>query len=131
MGKYDSEFFTSVNDDGKLYRRWTNKRVNAKKENIKCLLFYEDYCKLVHEAGLVSSQLGFNGEGYVLARYNDTGCYEYGNCRFIKQKENSDEKMQHQPHRVYVVEDDKLFISTVEAANAYGILLETLQEALM
>ena len=47
---------------------------------------------LVNEAGLKSSQLGFTGEGYVLGRCNDSGGYEPGNCRFITQKENSDEK---------------------------------------
>jgi hypothetical protein len=47
---------------------------------------------LVADAGLKSSQLGYTGEGYVLGRYNDSGNYEIGNCRFITQKENSDEK---------------------------------------
>lgn len=81
-----------LDDDGKLMRKWYNKRVNAKAEGLECKLTFDEYCQLVDEAGLVSSQLGFTGEGYVLARYNDTGNYEIGNCRFITQKENSDEK---------------------------------------
>ena len=81
-----------LDDDGKLNRRWINKRVNARKEGVECKLTFDEYCTLVKEAGLVSSQLGFTGENYVLARYNDSGDYEVGNCRFITQKENSDEK---------------------------------------
>ena len=87
-----SELEQSLNDDGKLKRRFINKRVNAKNENIPFNLTYEQYMELVHEAGLKSSQLGFTGEGYVLGRNNDSGGYELGNCRFITQKENSDEK---------------------------------------
>lgn len=83
----------AVNDDGKLKQRYINKRVNAKKENIEFHLSYEQYIQLVIDAGLKSSQLGFTGEGYVLGRYNDAGAYEYGNCRFITQKENSHEKL--------------------------------------
>ena len=79
-----------INDDGKLRQRFCNKRVNAAKENIEFNLTFEEYCDLVQEAGLVSSQLGFAGTGknYVLARYNDEGPYEIGNCRFITQHEN-------------------------------------------
>lgn len=48
---------------------------------------------LVREANLKSSDLGFSGNGYVLARFNDEGDYVYGNCRFITQKENSEERL--------------------------------------
>lgn len=88
-----SELEQSLNDDGKLKRRYINKRVNAKKENIPFNLTYEQYMDLVNEAGLKSSQLGFTGEGYVLGRNNDSGGYAPGNYRFITQKENSDEKI--------------------------------------
>ena len=66
--------------------------MNAKKEGLRCDLSYEDFCELVSQGGLVSSQLGFTGEGYVLARYNDKGDYTIGNCRFITHKENVAEK---------------------------------------
>lgn len=83
----------AVDDDGKIQQRYCNKRVNAAKEGIDFELSFEEYCTLVKEAGLKSSQLGFTGDNYVLARYNDTGPYKYGNCRFITQKENYDEKV--------------------------------------
>ena len=47
---------------------------------------------LVDAAGLRSSQLGFSGQGYVLARINDIGPYSINNCRFLTQKENAAEK---------------------------------------
>lgn len=82
-----------VDDDGKLRQRYKNKCTNAAKEGITCKITFEEYCKLVAEAGLVSSDLGFSsGKKYVLARYNDSGDYEYGNCRFITQKENAQER---------------------------------------
>lgn len=81
-----------VDDDGKLYHKYLNKCNNAKKEGIKCSLSFEQYCNLLKEAGIVSSQLGFSGEGYVLARLNDSGDYTLGNCRFITQLENAKER---------------------------------------
>lgn len=89
-----SDLELELDDDGKLMQRWRNKRVNAKKEGIECKLSFDEYCTLVKEAGLVSSQLGFTGEKYVLGRYNDEGDYTLENCRFITQKENNDEKQE-------------------------------------
>ena len=89
-----SDLELELDDDGKLIQRWRNKCTNAKKEGIECKLTFDEYCTLVKEAGLVSSQLGFTGEKYVLGRYNDEGDYTLENCRFITQKENSDEKNQ-------------------------------------
>lgn len=81
-----------IDDDGKLKRRFINKRVNSSKEGIDFELTFEEYCKLVKKAGLVSSQLGFTGENYVLARYKDKGSYRIGNCRFITHQENMREQ---------------------------------------
>ena len=81
-----------LDDDGKLYRRYINKCINAKSEGLICELTFDEYCLLVKNAGLKSSNLGFTGDKYVLARYNDSGNYTYGNCRFITQKENMKER---------------------------------------
>lgn len=93
-----SDIFYQVDDDGKLFRRWSNKKVNAKKEGIGFNLTVDEYAQLVFDAGLVSSQLGFAGSGekYVLARYNDSGDYCVGNCRFITQLENYHEQYAYQ-----------------------------------
>lgn len=92
LTKLKPQWQLDVDDDNKIQQRYCNKRVNAKKEGIGFELSFEEYCILVKEAGLKSSQLGFTGDKYVLARYNDTGPYKYGNCRFITQKENHAEK---------------------------------------
>ena len=82
-----------LDDDGKLYNKWRRKWDTDKYGLNKGFdLTFEQYCLLVKEAGLKSSQLGFNGDGYVLARYNDEGPYTWGNCRFITQKENLAER---------------------------------------
>lgn len=88
-----SELSYSLDDDGELYNKYKQKRSNALYTQKKGFnLTFEEYCQLVNDAGLVSSQLGYKGEGYVLARFNDEGSYEYGNCRFITQTENLAER---------------------------------------
>ena len=82
----------NLDDDGKLYNKYLNKRNNAKKEGIECLLSYDEFCFLVEQAGLKSSDLGFSGKKYVLARYNDEGNYTINNCRFITHHENMMER---------------------------------------
>ena len=77
-----------LDDNGKLNRKYNNKRSNAKKEGIPFELSFDEYCQLVRDAGLKSSDLGLTGNNYELARYNDTGPYAVGNCRFITHKEN-------------------------------------------
>lgn len=81
-----------VDDDGKVRSKYSNKKVNAKAEGLICELSLEQFCQLMKEANIKSSQLGFTGDNYVLARYNDAGNYTYGNCRFIKQCDNAKEK---------------------------------------
>lgn len=89
---YISDLEDELDDDHKLFSKWSQKKSNAKTMGNDCLLTFDDYCHLVKEAGLVSSQLGINGEGYDLARYEDKGPYAIGNCRFITHAENNSEK---------------------------------------
>ena len=72
------------------WRKYSNKRVNAKKERIEFKLTYDQFKLLLEEAGITHEDIGNNG--YHLARYNDEGAYEIGNCRFIFYKENIAEK---------------------------------------
>ena len=81
-----------LDDDGKLYQKYTNKRVNAKKENIEFNLSFEEYKFLMMKGGYKSSDLGFTGKNIVLARYKDKGGYTIDNCRFITHLENMRER---------------------------------------
>lgn len=92
MTKPKPDYQLAVDDDGKLMQRFYNKRVNARAEHIEFALTFREYCLLVADAGLVSSDLGFTGNYYVLARYNDIGPYAIDNCRFITQKQNAAER---------------------------------------
>lgn len=74
----------------KLYRKYSNKKVNAHKEKIDFLLSFEEYEQLVKDANITVDDIGI--KGYHLARYNDTGNYELGNCRFIYYLDNYAEK---------------------------------------
>lgn len=81
-----------LDDDGKLYQKYINKRVNAKKENIEFNLSFEEYKILMVQGGYKSSDLGFTGKNIVLARYEDKGGYTIDNCRFITHLENIKER---------------------------------------
>jgi len=90
--KVDMSF---IDDDGKLKERYFNKRINAQKEGIGFSLTFSQYCAMVSASGYKSSELGFHpgSKNVVLARYNDTGDYKVGNCRFITQAENAKERI--------------------------------------
>ena len=79
-----------INDDGKLRRKFTRKRANAKKNGTVSMLTYSEFVGLMREAGIKSSQLG--PTGYHLARYGDSGPYAVGNCRFVTFEVNQKEK---------------------------------------
>lgn len=76
--------------DRALYRKFSNKRVNAKKEGIEFNLTMEDYKLLLDEAEITYHDVG--NKGFHLARYSDEGPYEIGNCRFIHYLDNITEK---------------------------------------
>lgn len=84
-----------IDDDGKLHKRYSNKKHNAKAEGIEFELTFAQYCDLIRTAKLKSSDLGYKGKKYVLARYGDIGPYSKTNCRFITQKENMAECASH------------------------------------
>ena len=54
-----------LDDDGKLYQKYINKRVNAKKENIEFNLSFEEYKLLMIKGGYKSSDLGFTGKNTI------------------------------------------------------------------
>lgn len=79
-----------MTEDQECWRKFSNKRVNAKKEEIDFNLTYDEFQQLLNEADITYKDIG--NKGYHLARYNDDGAYEIGNCRFIYYKENIAEK---------------------------------------
>lgn len=87
-----------IDDDGKLKQRFINKRVNAAKEGVKFNLSFEQFCSLLEDAKIKSSDCGI--KSYHLARNNDQGSYEIGNCRFLHYLENYQEKYQRLGHIV-------------------------------
>ena len=60
LTKKRPDWQVEVDNDGKLYGRYLNKRNNAKKEGLVCDLTFQQYCSLVKEAGIKSSDLGFS-----------------------------------------------------------------------
>lgn len=77
--------------DRHIYRKFSNKRVNAKKEGIEFLLSYEEFLTLMGNANVTVDDLHI--KGYHLARYHDRGAYSIDNCRFIPYLDNYSEKV--------------------------------------
>lgn len=82
------ELEPELDDDGKLYMKYKAKCYNGQHQNHPMLMTFHEYCQLVKDAGLKSSDLGYHGNKYDLARYNDEGPYAVGNCRFITHLDN-------------------------------------------
>ena len=68
-------------------------RGNARKRGDECLLTESDLDILLSVAGIAMADIGRGSQQYHLARYNDTGNYEMGNCRFITAAENHAERV--------------------------------------
>lgn len=44
----------------------------------------KDFCKLLHDQNLKSSDIGLGNDKYILWRIDDSKPYENGNCTFVK-----------------------------------------------
>jgi hypothetical protein len=73
-----------------LYQKFLNKKINSKKEEIEFYLTFDEFKQLVQDANITVDDLHI--KGYHLARYNDSGNYEIGNCRFIPYLDNYKER---------------------------------------
>lgn len=79
-------------EDRHIYNKWRYKISFAKMQEIKMLLSFQEYWELVKDAKILASQIGRDRGTYQLGRYNDSGNYEKGNCRFITIAENNAER---------------------------------------
>lgn len=77
--------------DRRIYTKFSNKRVNAKKEGIEFSLSYEEFLTLMENANVTVDDLHI--KGYHLARFHDCGAYSVDNCRFIPYLDNYAEKV--------------------------------------
>lgn len=109
-----------------IYEYWRWKRdVTSRKEGIDFKLTGSEMITLFDEAGIDPEDIGKGSNKYQLARYNDSGDYQVGNCRFITQRENIHEKdvSKYQQTRVKtglnnsVRVNGKYYMSAVDAAN--------------
>ncbi len=58
-------------------------------------LTFDEYKQLMEEAGITADDIGNKRGKYALARHNDLGHYEMGNCRFVTTYENAKENHVH------------------------------------
>lgn len=72
--------------------KWSNLRSNSVYCDFK--LSFDQYIQLAVDAGLTSpNQIGHGSDSYCMGRLGDRGDYELGNCRFITQKQNQQERV--------------------------------------
>jgi hypothetical protein len=79
-----------IKEKNAINHKFACKRCNASKEGIYFKLTLEEYIALSKEANITSTDIKPNG--YHLSRFNDSGAYEVGNCRFLFHKENIKER---------------------------------------
>lgn len=96
-----------------INRKWQNKKVNSKKENIGFGLSLHQFRELIEEARICAEDI--KPKGYHLARYNDRGAYLWGNCRFIHYTRNIKEKATSKKSREASRNNLKNFMKTVSS----------------
>lgn len=78
-----------VDDDGKLRKRYKNKKSNSKITGVKFLLSFSEYVELLSSAELKSSDLGHGSvKRYFLVRKVGCETYAVGQCEFITSEEH-------------------------------------------
>ena len=102
-----------------VWTYWKQKRRLGKRNTIPFLLSPTELIELLNDAGITAKDIGQALHQYALARYNDTGNYEVGNCRFITVKENIAERVQ--GSKKAVVTPTGKYPSMYEAAKQMGI----------
>ena len=124
-----------LNEETKaIWSYWKQKKQRhdgyiRKGSSVKFLLSATDMVQLLNDAGITAKDIGRASHQYALARHNDTGDYEMGNCRFITVKENIGErkpqsltsKVLHQPQSRTTHTPNGTYNSLNEAARAYGV----------
>ena len=114
-----------LNEETKeIWAYWRKKKLRKKHAHIDFKLSATEMVQLFSDAGITAKDIGKASHQYNLARHNDTGHYEMGNCRFITMRENIKERSEtnnveskikktHTPHGT--------FNSLNEAASHHGV----------
>ena len=111
-------------EDIRAYRNRLWHRANNRGD--ECLLTAKQIADLLEEAGITIYQLGRSRECYHLARYNDTGNYEWGNCRFLPMVDNIGE--QKSANAKACICDGVEYPSRAEAARSIGVSESTIRD---
>ena len=75
-----------------IWSYWKVKRQRKAPSNKQFLLSATEMVQLFSDAGITANDIGRGLHQYQLARHNDTGHYEMGNCRFITAGANRAER---------------------------------------
>jgi hypothetical protein len=86
----DCQICNMSEEDRQIYVKYKNKKDHA---GASLQLSFEEYKHLMVIAGITAIQIGSKSGMFQLARYNDSGNYISGNCRFITQANNLKEML--------------------------------------
>jgi len=75
----------------KIWQYWCSKKKLAKPHK-QWLLTGAELVQLLDDAGITIYDVGVGSQKHNLARHNDSGHYQVGNCRFITMRENIKER---------------------------------------
>jgi len=77
----------------RTYQYWKHKKKATKQRHaIDWKLSGKELMQLLDDAGITHDDVGRSSSSYQLARYEDTGDYAVGNCRYITLRENIQER---------------------------------------
>ena len=89
-------------------RIWlARKRADSKRRGIPCHLTLPHLYLLLYAARITIHDIGKKRGEYVLGRFDDTGPYELGNCRFITVEQNNAEWVASDEYRARASEHSK------------------------
>ena len=74
---------TRLDDDGKLHKRYSDKRRHTRRDGVEFSLTYDEYLQLLDNAGLVSSQLGRGKDKFSLVRFDTSLGFTFNNSHFV------------------------------------------------
>lgn len=72
----------------RFHKYYNDKKKSSENRGIPFNLSHDDMWQLLNEAGITPFDIGRLPDEFCLARYEDTGPYEIGNCQFTTNAQN-------------------------------------------
>lgn len=118
---YFNEYKPLVDDDNKVMQKFSTRKSTVRGAGIKFTITSKEFCKLLYDSNLKSSDIGAGDDKYILWRIDESKPYEYGNCEFIKKSPKMARAFKSQRKR-YQKHDPQKCIYCGKPLSGYGKL---------